>query len=1239
MMQWTEEQKRVIDERGSNILVSAAAGSGKTAVLCERIIERLCDPDEPVSLDRLLIMTFTRAAAEEMKDRIASALSERIAVTEDEALLSHLRKQRLLLRDADISTIDSLCRRLLREYYQDLDIDPGARTAEEGELRLLRADVLSELLEDRYTEGDQAFLDFAESFSSRRNDEKLSEMIEDTYMFIQGDPWPRLFLRRMLKEAEDEMEGEFYGLPWYGYLMEHIRRDAMEQKELLSSCIPICEEEDGPGPYIDGVQELSAFFDSVLEAGDYEELYRLIPGYKPSRLKAVRSKDVDALKKNAVKQCIDISRERIKFLSALFMLPPDIMKRAVSGAASYIKELVLLSSEFMDRFDAAKREKNIVDFNDMEHLCLQILYDETEEGMKPSAIADELCMRYDEILVDEYQDSNMVQEALIYALSAERFGRPDVFMVGDVKQSIYRFRLAKPELFMDKYHSYRTGEGSGPEGVRIDLNRNFRSRDQVIGSVNDVFMRIMGRELGGIDYDESAALHKGAEFEGEGQDYVTELEILDISKEENDEAEADRSLDPYAELSADEQEALLIGWKIKEMTGGLGDEKRLLISDRQHGGLRPVSYGDIAILLRAPGKRADTYVDMLSALGIPAYTESSHGYFDAYEVRIMLSFLNIIDDPRQDIDLAAVMRSMIGGFSDEELARIRILFEGRGDQPSGTGLTDLYEALMYCSSLGSEGDISGKCRSFLSLLNELRDLSDMIPVGRLIGRIYARTGFYDYAGLLPMGRARRKNLDMLLENAEDYGDTGERSLFGFVRYIEMLKKYDTDHGEAPAAAEGGDTVRIVSIHRSKGLEYPVVILADTGKLFNREDRKNDILMDSELGLGTDHIDTEKRIRYPGLKRAAIRQKVTEESLAEELRILYVAMTRAREKLVITAAIRDPEKKLEKFYAFSGSGEAREKLPASLLLSAGSFLDLILMSGAAERGSLRLHIRKPYELSDMKLKEELDKDGEASALLTELQGLSFTEEELSSIRESIDGDYAFSDERGIRPKISVSELKAMEADYDDGALEDELSAALSAEEGDLSLGRLPAGGSAHGNAFHRFMELLEFKRLTELPEDEKGRPIEEVILGFISEERDRILALELMTREELSSVSDSEILSFLSGELAMDMARAHREGRLWREQRFMASFPADQLSPSAKSSVPQLLQGIVDAYFEDEEGEINIVDYKTDRLYTEEAFKERYGLQLRLYRMSLEKLTAKKVRRSIIYSTVLGRCIY
>ncbi|HIU77934.1 MAG TPA: UvrD-helicase domain-containing protein, partial [Candidatus Avilachnospira avicola] len=739
MMQWTEEQKRVIDERGSNILVSAAAGSGKTAVLCERIIERLCDPEEPVSLDCLLIMTFTRAAAEEMKDRIASALSERIAATEDEALLSHLRKQRLLLRDADISTIDSLCRRLLREYYQDLDIDPGARTAEEGELRVLRADVLSELLEDRYTEGDRAFLDFAESFSSRRNDEKLSEMIEDTYMFIQGDPWPRLFLRRMIKEAEDEMEGKFYGLPWYGYLMERIKRDAMEQKELLSSCIPICEEEGGPGPYTEAVQELSTFFDSILDARDYGELYRLIPGYKPSRLKAVRSKDVDVLKKNAVKQCIDISRERIKSLSSLFMLPPDIMKRAVSGAASYIKELVLLSSDFMDRFDAAKREKNIVDFNDMEHLCLQILYDETEEGMKPSAIADELCMRYDEILVDEYQDSNMVQEALIYALSAERFGRPDVFMVGDVKQSIYRFRLAKPELFMDKYHSYRTGEGSGPEGVRIDLNRNFRSRDQVIGSVNDVFMRIMGRELGGIDYDESAALHKGAEFEGEGQDYVTELEILDISKEENDEAEADRSLDPYAELSADEQEALLIGWKIKEMTGCLGDEKRLLISDRQHGGLRPVSYGDIAILLRAPGKRADTYVDMLSALGIPAYTESSHGYFDAYEVRIMLSFLNIIDDPRQDIDLAAVMRSMIGGFSDEELARIRILFEGRGDQPSGTGLTDLYEALMYCSSLGSEGDISGKCKSFLSLLNELRDLSDMIPVGRLIGRIYART--------------------------------------------------------------------------------------------------------------------------------------------------------------------------------------------------------------------------------------------------------------------------------------------------------------------------------------------------------------------------------------------------------------------------------------------------------------------------------------------------------------------
>ena len=1250
-MQWTEEQKRVIEERGSNILVSAAAGSGKTAVLCERIIERLTDSEAPLSLDRLLVMTFTRAAAEEMRDRISRALLARMDGMEEGDMLQHLRRQRLLLKNADISTIDSLCSRLIKEYYQELDIDPGFRTAEEGELKVLRADVLSELLEECYASGDRDFMDFAESFSSRRSEEKLSDMIESAFTFIQGDPWPEHFLKRMLEESGSEAEGAYEELPWFRYLLESIRKDSEERIRLLEQCLELCSEEDGPQAYGDTVSELMAVYGRLAGAGDYTGLYGLMHGYTAPRLKAVRGKDVDPWKKDTVKQCIDSARDRLKALREELALSPELLGETVKGSAAYIRELALLTSRFMERYEAEKRERGIVDFNDMEHLCLRVLYEETEEGMRPSAIADELAARYDEILVDEYQDSNLVQEALLQALSAERFGRPDVFMVGDVKQSIYRFRLAKPELFMSKYHSYGRGQG----GIRIDLNRNFRSLPEVIASVNDVFSGIMGEDLGGIDYDDSARLWQGAAFDEDRTDCGTELLLLETGDEEQD-------------ADTDELEATLIAARIRELVNEDDPDKGFMVTDREHGGLRPASYKDIAILLRAPGRRADTYVDVLNAHGIPAYTESSHGYFSAPEVETMLACLSVIDNPRQDIELAAVMRSTIGGFSDEELARIRIAFDERLRSrdleekserlPGETGLADLYEALRYCAGQGTlnpgstetaaggepeatdktaEGaELYRKCSSFLSRLMELRELSDMLPVNRLLDRIYAMTGYYDQAGLLPLGRTRRRNLDMLLERAEAYGATGERSLSGFVRYIEMLKKYDTDYGEAGEASGAGDTVRIISIHRSKGLEYPIVILANMAKLFNREDRRDDVLMDSELGMGADYIDTEKRIRYPGLKRTAIKQKLTEESLAEELRILYVAMTRAREKLIMTAAAKNMDRKLEKLGAADmgigsqgGMPSADRRVPRSVLLSAGSLLDLVLMSGAMAGDSMALRLRTVFELQDIQTARVHDEQGRREALIRELlagdcggtRAEAGQEERTERIRQALGRTYRFAAETGLPPKVSVSELKRAQADYDDDAMEGE---GLDPEREVLPLGR-SGGGTAYGNAFHRMMQLLSLADLPEGPE----------IGAYLTSEKERIRSLGLMSGEELYLISDEELKAFLLSDTAKAMAAAARRGELWREQRFMATFPADELMPEAGSHEPQLLQGIVDAFYADEAGELSIVDYKTDRLFDREAFIERYGLQLELYRRALQKLTSRRVRSTVIYSTAMG----
>ncbi len=1300
-MRWTEEQQKVIDERGSNILVSAAAGSGKTAVLCERILSRLVDENAPMSLDRLLVMTFTNAAAEEMKERISSGLKAKLQEKKRqlaeasygeersgvEAVLERLRHQELLLRDADISTIDSLCSRLIRDYYQEIDIDPGFRTAEEGELKLIREDVLRDLLEEKYAEADESFMSFAEALSSRRSDEKLSKVIEDTYDFIQSDPWPRHFLARMLRETESEKKGDYEALPWFSYFMDRSSRDCREYSLMMEDCMDVCREEDGPAAYLPAAEELHSFFQRLGQTKDYKELRDLLNGFTPQRLKAVREKDADPVKKDGVKRCIEMARKYIKGLAASVPLSTELLQITTAGSASYISSLIQLTESFMDRFSAAKKERNIVDFDDMEHLCLSLLYDEDGEKLMPSAIADELSRQYDEILVDEYQDSNLVQEAIIYALSGERFGHPDVFMVGDVKQSIYRFRLARPELFMSKYRSYgepgREAAESGGEtiesggktvvsgriageskGVRIDLNKNFRSRKAVLDAVNSVFSVVMQRELGGIEYDEAARLYPGAEYKDEGDEaYRAELSILDLPEEGSEEASE----------GTDELEARLIAERIKELMGE-GTATGLKLTSPE--GSRRLSYRDIVILLRAPGSRAQTYVDVLSSQGIPAYTEATKGYFSSVEVETVLSFLSIIDNPRQDIALAAVMRSVIGGFSDEDLARLRSedisqersvyteamedtdqddVYEARARDIQDTGLYGLYDSLL--STSGAETDLGRKCSDFIKLLNSFRRLSEILSVSRLIDRIYNSTGYYDHVRLLPMGHLRIKNLDMLLQRAETYAAAGESSLFDFVRYIELIRSYDTDYGEA-GESEAADLVRIMSIHKSKGLEYPVVILANAQKQFNREDTRADILMDSELGMGADHIDTEQRIRYPGLKKTAIKLRTTEESLAEELRILYVAMTRAREKLIVTGAVKNAGSRIEKYGSMSILRKEGAKAYVPELMAASSMLDVLLMSGACQGGSIKLRISSIPELSDRELMRELDRREDIDRLLEadirEIRDPGYTQAVISGL-EFV---YPYERETRLRPKLSVSELRNGEAeDYAGRAgLDDEIV------EEDLFVSRLDAleagssvkgrdEGSSYGTLLHRFFELLDLagfyglavSDIRESVEKEKSagkdkKDKQACMAEFIDKERERMAASGLLSSEELQRLDARDISSFLGSGLAAEMAEAAAHGRLKREQRFMALFPADVLDPLQGSSAPQILQGIVDAFYERPDGSIVIVDYKTDHLYDEAAFRKRYGRQLELYRMSLEKLLGKEGISAVIFSTAMKKAI-
>ncbi len=1225
-MKWTDAQKRVINERKCNLLVSAAAGSGKTAVLVERIIKRLCDDEDKISLDKLLVMTFTKAAAEEMRERIGKALSERIkADSENKDLLL----QKTLLPRAKISTIDSICQNLIKQNYQYLEIDPGFRVPDDGELKLLKEYIINEMMEEYYEAGDSRFNAFAEAFGGIGTDEKLSEIILVNANILNSNPWPELALEEQLRECEKEQKQEYEETTWFKLLMEDIKNFTSEYIENLEQARELCYEPDGPLPYTENINELIEIGEDILSAKTYQNLYDILKDFKATRLKTVRGSKYDSVLKDIVKRHIDEFKNFIKekLIPVYGILNSEEVGLAVSEAA-FNNEIVLrLAGEFNRRFERKKREKNLVDFSDMEHLALKLLYEEKDGKMIPSGIADMLSEQFDEILIDEYQDSNFVQEALIQALSAERFGRPDVFMVGDVKQSIYRFRLAKPELFMEKYDSY----GDSGSNIKIELNQNFRSRSEVISSVNSIFMRIMRRELGGVEYDESQCLKLGASYPFSAGN-ETELCIINTKADEDD-SNADK----------DAYEAKFIADRIKQMVGrSMLDDGRdtFFVTDKASGELRPATYGDIVILMRAPGGRAEKFARELNYAGIPVYYENSKGYFDAPEIEIILSYLNIIDNPNQDIPLTASLRSMIGGLSDSELAVIRSVYNSRTEEEL-TSSGSMYDALLYCARKWEVNDernsmIRQKCRSFLDRLELYRSLSTFLPVHVLLYRIYRETGYYECMYAMPLGKIRRKNLDMLLQRAESYSKTSLHGLFSFVRYIERLRENKSDYGAARVIEENEDIVRIVSIHKSKGLEYPIVFLSGMGKQFNRQDLNEKIVTEGDIGVASDYYDLENRLKYPVLKKDAIKRKKMLDDLGEELRVLYVAMTRAKEKLIMTAAIPNPESKLKKF-----SIEFPEKtLPTGIIASAHSYLDWMLMSISADNSDIDIKLIERKELDTTEAYEENLK----SRRYEEAEEFSSSElirdSFVSSIKNRLNRKYSFQKYLDLRPKLSVSEIKAgviaIEASEDD------------TDESEIR--RRKERAALRGNAFHRFMELIDYGKYRELI-NENTELTETEIFSFLKSEEKRILDSGYMITSESDALDSSLAIGFFKSEIAREIAYSDERGKLRREQRFMIGFKAgekiaeniEEYKEAIKQrrkinflceNEIQLLQGIADCMYEDSEGRIVIVDYKTDRVKNKEKLKERYTLQLIIYAASISQILDKEIADCIIYSTAL-----
>lgn len=1271
-MKFTPEQQRVIELHNSNILVSAAAGSGKTAVLVERIIRMICDGEHPADIDRLLIVTFTNAAAAEMRERIAAGITARL---EADPGNEHIQKQSALLHNAQITTIDSFSLFLIRNHFNEIGLDPDFRVADEGEIKLLQQEVLAQLLEDAYAgqfvpEAPEQFHACVEYFCPGGRESVLEQHILNLSRYAGSFPWPAEWLEERKNDyAAGDMEALVHSD--YGqYLTERVNRTVEGCLEKLREVKRLCELSDGPYMYGELTEAEIEQLERLTSCKDLEEQAAKVPAVTFARLPSKKDDSVDPAKRELAKAIRNSVKDTLSDLSeSYFKTPLELAVEQGKACREPLRMLLDLVLEFDRRLLATKQERHLIDFSDMEHYALQILLKrekveetgsigtdraKTKYRIVPSDVAMEYRQYFQEILIDEYQDSNLVQEYLLSAISGEEEGRYNRFMVGDVKQSIYKFRLARPELFLEKYDTYQeTGDL-----CRIDLAKNFRSRIQVVDAVNDVFSRIMSREIGGIAYDDKAALYPGAVYPAQ-EDPAYGSELLLIRKPEKGEREESGIGEQHAEGAGvlvdydnvRQLEALAIAARIKQLKGSLQ------VMEKSAGELRPVRYSDMVILLRTTSGWDEEFKKILEQQGIPVYITSKTGYFGALEVQELLQFLRVLDNPRQDIPLFGVMQSVFGGFTQEEIAQIRSGGEGH----SRKRMT-LYEALKEVAqsgrtveegeeisageSAGEEAELSQKADTFLQRIGHYRDLTPFTSIRDLLQRILDDYDYLNYVTALPAGSKRRANVEMLLTKASAFEKTSYFGLFHFIRYMEQLEKYDVDYGEADTLDENADVVRIMSIHKSKGLEFPVVFVSGLSKRFNMQDANQSLIVDMDLGVAVDYVDSVRRIKNKTLRRTVLSAKMKEDNLAEELRVLYVALTRAREKLILTAVL---DKADEKWELAQMTGQ--ERLTYLDFCEAGSYMDFLLpilpQTGIAVK-TLRTEdlaveeLREQLRMGDRREQLRLIACGE-----TTLTGdPEENERKLMYLRERFAYQYPHPGLQKLYTKTTVSELKiAAMAEKDEAAFHTFEEKEVVPYIPGFRREQEKVSGAVRGNAFHRTMELLDFTYLftesglfTGCPNnyEEYRRGLDKNRLQNRLEEflQRETISLRL-TEEYAKAVSLPKILNFLEQELAYRMWRAQEQGLLYREQPFVLGIDAKRLDPDLPEGEKVLIQGIIDVFFI-EDGEIVLLDYKTDVIDSLEALWNRYNVQIQYYEEALTKLMQMPVKERILYSFYLEK---
>jgi len=1309
---WTDEQWASIVADDSHLLVAAAAGSGKTAVLVERIISRIADERRPLDVDALLVATFTKAAAAEMKERIRHALEEALEKNPDS---KHLRRQIALLPRASVTTLHSFCLEIVERYAPLIGLDPGFRMANDTEAELLRIDTLDELFEERYGEEgpDGPLASLADRFGGERNDEPLHRLVLELHEFAGSHPWPEQWLLGTAAEFREAEAEKLLGSLWVKSLRDDALLLLQGTVHLLRSALRIAHEPGGPEPYIetlfadvDGLERAAEAFGG----SDWGAWRSAAADISFGRLKPCKGDEYDPALIERVKGLRDSAKKAAgKLADEWLVRTPEQYAREMRDLAPDMERLAGLAVLFGERYERAKRAKGLLDFGDLEHYALRILRDPSSspENAVPSPAAVGFRERFAEIYLDEYQDTNEVQEAIVSLIARQEPG--NVFMVGDVKQSIYRFRLAEPGLFLDKYKKYEpysADEEPSPaedrEGLRIDLARNFRSRREVVNAVNHVFRLVMREPVGEMNYDGRAELVYGEGYPDspEPNPYAVELILVDMApKETGDGSESSSGPDggvadgeeaseagsegAEEDLEAAQAEARCIAEEIRKLMGGTGQRNGesgsggrsglpFAVYDGKAKLHRPVQYRDIVILLRAVSALAPTFVEELKAAGIPAYADLATGYFAATEVDIMLSLLTVIDNPRQDIPLAGVLRSPIGGMTAEDLARIRLARKRASFWEavrSAAGLADGGES-PHDGGGGEHGlaeETRRSLKAFLEKLESWRDFARREPLGDLIGLLYRETGYYDYVGGLPGGGQRQANLRALVDRAIQYERSSRfRGLFRFLRFLGRMRDTGSDLGAARALGESENVVRIVSIHRSKGLEFPVVFAAGLGRNFNRRDLNGAFLKHKKLGFGPRYVERETRVAYPTLPQLAIRRKLAAEMLAEEMRVLYVAMTRPKEKMFLIGASKNASKQWEQ-WTETAAMASEAGLPAHAVAAAGKYLDwlgpaAVLAAELADplrRWTCRIEASDNYRARLPSAKEE---EPAAAGLWNAVASGEPARAERTAASERIERilswEYASAAASRVAAKTSITAMKSRQAAAAEAASA-EAAAALEAAEapvGSAGADDAPAGEwserlaeegtvapsgfrlrrpkfmadreltpAERGTAYHLAMQHLPLSG--EMPEEAVGAMLDDLVVRRI------------LSPAQRSGIDAASIAAFCRTPL---YGRMTASSRVLREAPFTYGLDAAEvypgiLEPEAKETV--IIQGVIDCLFEEEDGLV-LVDYKTDALKGADAERaaEKHRFQVEQYAEAVRGILGKPVKETYVFFFDGGRAV-